>query len=260
MKSSMGNKKILLLATDCDATNIIYNYLKNDFNITEVIIEEKESKKVFLKRRIKKLGYWTVIVQIFFQLIIAKLLIIFSKKRISEILNQFDLSTERIPEKKITHVTSINDSSTVELIQKINPDLIIVSGTRIISKKILSAVNCKIINIHAGITPKYRGVHGMYWALAGNDKENAGVTVHYVDKGVDTGEILANKIIEAEKHDNFSTYPYLQIAEGVILLKNVIYAEFENNVTTFIVEGESNLWYHPTFCQYLYNRLLKNIK
>ena len=260
MKSSMETRKIIMLATDCDATNIIYNYLKNDFNITEVIIEEKESKKVFLKRRIKKLGYWTVIGQIFFQLIIAKLLIILSKKRISEILNQFVLSTARIPEKKITHVTSINDSSTVELIQKINPDLIIVSGTRIISKKILSAVDCKIINIHAGITPKYRGVHGMYWAMVDNDKENAGVTVHFVDKGIDTGGILANKIIEAEKHDNFSTYPYLQIAEGVILLKNVIYSIFENNVTTFNVKGESKLWYHPTFFQYLYYRLFKNIK
>jgi methionyl-tRNA formyltransferase len=41
-----------------------------------------------------------------------------------------------------------------------------------------SSINSKFVNIHVGITPKYRGVHGTYWALVNNDVENSGVTVH----------------------------------------------------------------------------------
>jgi folate-dependent phosphoribosylglycinamide formyltransferase PurN len=72
-------------------------------------------------------------------------------------------------------------------LKAINPDLVIVNGTRIISKKVLSSINSKFVNIHVGITPKYRGVHGTYWALVNNDVENSGVTVHFVDEGIDTG-------------------------------------------------------------------------
>jgi folate-dependent phosphoribosylglycinamide formyltransferase PurN len=67
-------------------------------------------------------------------------------------------------------------------LKAINPDLVIVNGTRIISKKVLSSINSKFVNIHVGITPKYRGVHGTYWALVNNDVENSGVTVHFVDE------------------------------------------------------------------------------
>ena len=41
--------------------------------------------------------------------------------------------------------------------------------------------------MHAGITPQYRGVHGGYWAVVNNDPEHCGVTIHFVDKGIDTG-------------------------------------------------------------------------
>ena len=49
---------------------------------------------------------------------------------------------------------------------------------------------CPVLNYHAGITPKYRGMNGGYWALATGDAGNFGATVHLVDAGVDTGGVL----------------------------------------------------------------------
>ncbi len=54
----------------------------------------------------------------------------------------------------------------------------------------LAAIDAPFINYHAGINPKYRGQHPGYWALASDDAENAGVTIHLVDEGVDTGSVL----------------------------------------------------------------------
>lgn len=144
---------------------------------------------------------------------------------------------------------------------EINPDIVLVNGTRIISSKVLGSTNAVFINMHTGITPKYRGVHGGYWALANNDKENCGVTIHIVDKGVDTGGILYQTTIPLTAKDNFITYPYLQFGEGLPLMKKAIDDIAINKVVVMKPETtESKLWYHPTIWQYLFKRILKGKK
>jgi folate-dependent phosphoribosylglycinamide formyltransferase PurN len=78
----------------------------------------------------------------------------------------------------------------------------------------LQSTSAKFINTYTGITPLYRDVHGGYWALFQNDKENCDVTVLLVDEGIDTGNIIYQFLIQPTKHDNFSTYPLLQLSEG----------------------------------------------
>ena len=57
------------------------------------------------------------------------------------------------------------------------------------------------------------------------------VTVHEVDTGIDTGNIIYQKTIDVTTKDNFSTYPLLQLAEGIIYLKKALADIFSNNVT-----------------------------
>ena len=75
------------------------------------------------------------------------------------------------------------------------------------------------INYHAGITPKYRGVHGGYWAKAEGDPGNFGITVHLIDKGIDTGEVLYQARLASTAEDNYSTFPYLQLVAALPLLE-----------------------------------------
>jgi folate-dependent phosphoribosylglycinamide formyltransferase PurN len=257
----MENKKIVLLAVIGESTNIIYNSISKYFGIFTTIIESKESTKTFIKRRIKRLGLFTVIGQILFQIFIAIPLNFLSKKRKQEIINDNLLDVTDIPKEKINAVTSVNSSSTISLLKDINPDIIIVNGTRIISKKILSAINCKFINTHAGITPKYRGLHGTYWALLNNDLANSGVTVHFVDEGIDTGDIINQSAVVPSKNDNFSTYPLLQLSEGLKILNIAIQDFFDNKLITQKKKStESKLWYHPTIWTYLFYRIFKGVK
>ena len=109
-------------------------------------------------------------------------------------------------------------------------------------------------------SPKYRGVHGAYWALVNNDPENCGVTIHRVDKGIDTGGVIDQKMIEITPKDSFVTYPLLQLAAGIPLMQKAI-ANFKNDTMgTIVVPGPSKLWFHPTMGQYLYNRIAKGIR
>ncbi|MOA28997.1 phosphoribosylglycinamide formyltransferase [compost metagenome] len=111
-----------------------------------------------------------------------------------------------------------------------------------------------------GITPRYRGVHGGYWALANRDRENCGVTVHLVDKGIDTGGVMYQDVIHPDHRDNFNTYPIHQIAKAIPLLKKTLSDIRQNQVLIKPGVTPSTLWYHPTIFEYLKTRLTIGVK
>jgi len=85
---------------------------------------------------------------------------------------------------------SLNDSENVEEIISLNPDIIVSYGCSIIKEPLLSEFNNRIINIHLGLSPYYRGCGTNFWPLVNNEPEYIGVTFMYIDSGIDTGEII----------------------------------------------------------------------
>lgn len=256
----MENKKIVMLVGPDESSGFFYHGLKDSFSIQHVILETPVSKKDFLKKRINRLGIWTVLGQVLFQLIIVKILRLNSKDRIREICRFGGLSQEKIADNVLFRVPSINSDECLAFLKEINPDIVVVNGTRIISKKILNGIDAIFINTHSGITPKYRGVHGGYWALATGDQNNCGVSVHLVDPGIDTGGVLYQKNIKITREDNFVTYTYLQNVEGIKLMKKAISDAINGTIKVVVPNLESKLWYHPTIWQYLSNRIFKGVK
>ena len=253
-------KTIVMLTGKGKSSRILYHALSEDFHIEKIIQEEGVDRKKFLKRRAKRLGYWRVFGQILFQGALVPLLKKTSKKRADEIMAKYRLNDHSIDKNAIKEVTSVNAQTCMELLQNLKPDIVIVNGTRIISKKILNCVDATFINTHAGITPRYRGVHGGYWALANNDKDHCGVSVHLVDAGIDTGGVLYQKNIEPTPHDNFSTYPLLQLAEGISLMKKAIKDVMAKQVKEVHPDLDSKLWSHPTIWSYMWKRIMRGVK
>lgn len=70
------------------------------------------------------------------------------------------------------------------------PDIILVYGTRILDKSIFNLSSDITINIHMGITDHYRGSRSEFWSIYNKDYTNIGFTIHRVDTGIDTGQIL----------------------------------------------------------------------
>lgn len=256
-----NRKRVLILATDCDSTNMVFNALDRDFEICAVVIEDAVSKKDLVRRRVKKLGPRTVAGQLAFKALVVPALAARGKRRIAAIIQQYGLDTSPIVSARRIRVPSVNSDECRNLLASQRPDLVVVNGTRIISKATLGATSARFINIHTGTTPLYRGVHGGYWALAQQDPQGFGVTVHFVDTGIDTGTILKQGQVEPTADDNFTTYPYLQYAVGLPLLKqataDVLSGEW---LTQLPPDGPSRLWSHPTIGQYLINRLFRNVR
>jgi folate-dependent phosphoribosylglycinamide formyltransferase PurN len=254
--------KIIMLATDSRSTRLVYHGLSKSLVIDKVVIEDKVPTKQFLKYRLKKLGISTVLGQLVFQIGVATPLSILSKKRLQNILQEAENSELPIPDDKIIRVPSVNDEATRNILSLLSPAVIIVNGTRIIGKKTLTCTKAPFINTHVGITPRYRGVHGGYWALTENAADSCGVTVHLVDTGVDTGAILGQALIIPTTKDNFTTYPVLQTLSAIEILRTIVPKALKGQIEPIesSSKGESKQWFHPTILQYLKYRIFKGIK
>ncbi len=130
--------------------------------------------------------------------------------------------TEEDPDKRA--------SAMIEALKKAGTDIIVLAGyMSIIPESIVKEYEKRIINIHPSLIPKHCG-KGFYGekvhksVLASGDTES-GATVHFVDEGVDTGEIIVQRKVDVKEGDTAET-----LAERVLKVEHEILVEAINKV------------------------------
>jgi folate-dependent phosphoribosylglycinamide formyltransferase PurN len=250
-----------MVAVDSPGTWRVFQALDRAVGVDHVVIEDKVGARALVAGRARRLGWRTVAGQLAFQLAVQPLLERRSRRRTRELLGAAGLlDATPAPEERITRVPSVNDPQALEALRRLAPRVVVVGGTRIIAPAVLEAVPATFLNMHAGITPRYRGVHGGYWALACGDPDHCGVTVHVVDPGVDTGDVVAQARIEPTARDNFANYPVLQLVAGLPLLLDAVRAALDGRLEQAPASGPSRQWYHPTLGGYLLTRLRRGVR
>jgi folate-dependent phosphoribosylglycinamide formyltransferase PurN len=242
---------VVMLAGAGDMTNIIYHHLAKIYGPFRVIMERPAPATHKVKVRLRKLGMMPVLSQLAFLATAKPWLTRSSQAVIQDHCDAIGMNRGGIPQDVITHVESVNAEACRNVLRDADPKIVVVCGTRIIGKKTLASVSGQFVNTHTGITPQYRGAHGGYWALYNRDPERCGVTVHLVDAGIDTGDVLGQDLIRPGPEDSFATYPYLQIAAALPMLDQSVRHALVRPLTGKKVEGESAVWYHPGIGQYL---------
>lgn len=254
MPTASPPPKLLLLGSDHPTTWIVFNRLVREFGLFDAIIEAPVAKRTLLRIRARKLGWPAVVSQVAFVALLRPILRYQSAARLRSICRGQDLETTRPFTPAIRDVASVNDGEIIDLIAAVKPDVVIINGTRILKPTLLNRIKAPLINMHQGITPRYRGAHGGYWAMHAGDPGHCGVTVHLIDEGIDTGNIIEQAVISPIAADSYITYPYLQVAAALPLLVAAIRACAKGELKTFAAEGVSAVWYHPGFFQYLIAR------
>jgi methionyl-tRNA formyltransferase len=120
--------------------------------------------------------------------------------------------------------------SVISKIIKYNIDLgIVVDYSKIIPKEVFDIPHYKIFNIHFSLLPKYRGASPIQAALCNGDYET-GVTSFYIDKTLDTGDIIIQKKININFNDNAQTLLLKLIPLGIDVMNITIDSLITNNV------------------------------
>jgi phosphoribosylglycinamide formyltransferase-1 len=94
--------------------------------------------------------------------------------------------------------TELNEGKVLQVINTIQPDLIVLAGFLLkFPDTIIAAYPNKIINIHPALLPKYggKGMYGMniHKAIVDNKERETGITIHYVDENYDEGDVIFQK-------------------------------------------------------------------
>ena len=85
----------------------------------------------------------------------------------------------------------INTPDSVRLVEQLDPDILLVFGTGIVGKAVLSKAKRIALNMHTGISPYYRGCDCAFWPLYNREWDMVGATVHECTQDVDGGRIFA---------------------------------------------------------------------
>ena len=103
-----------------------------------------------------------------------------------------------------------------------NPDLIVVVAYgKILPEYVLNFPKFGCINVHGSLLPKYRGAAPMQWCLI-NGEEKTGVTTMYMEKGLDTGDMLLKSEIELTEDDNYETvHDKLNVLGANLLIETI---------------------------------------
>ncbi len=78
----------------------------------------------------------------------------------------------------------------LKILRNLKPDIILCFGCSVLGSKYLKVFSNKILNIHLGLSPFYRGQATNYWAFVNNEIQFIGATFHKIDGGIDTGPII----------------------------------------------------------------------
>lgn len=119
------------------------------------------------------------------------------------------------------------DIDFIEKLKSYNADVfVVVAYGQLLPEAILNIPRCGCINVHASLLPKYRGAAPLQWCVI-NGETKTGVTIMFMDKGLDTGDMILKEEIEIDKEDTYGTiHDKLSIIGANALIKAL--QEIEN--------------------------------
>jgi len=153
-------------------------------------------------------------------------------------------------------VSELHSEKTLKFLRQAGTDLLINAGGGIFKSGIIDTINIGILNAHMGYLPDYRGMNVLEWSLFYN--KPVGVTLHMIDRGIDTGDILSFREIPIEKGDTIDDLRNKSAIANFIQFSEVI-AGFSNRDIVgrrqLPEEGRQYFVMHPRLKSYVAGKL-----
>ncbi len=236
--------KIILVTSNELRHRYIQTFVYNLKKITtELIIEEQQNSKKNLQKISKK------------QKEHFKLRNFSEKKFFKRKINH------KIKKIKISKLSDIEKNKTIlKKIMKIKPDIILCFGCSIFKKSFINRFKGKLLNIHLGLSPYYRGQGTNFWPFVNNELQFIGATFHLIDYGIDTGPIIHQVRAKIFKGDNVHSIGNRLIRDLTKSLK-IILENFQNFGVYRQMKSEERKYYESKdFNDYAIEKLLNNYK
>ena len=151
-----------------------------------------------------------------------------------------------------------NDPSSVEAMRRMKPDVVLVFGTGLLHQTLIDAFPGRVLNIHLGLSPYYRGAGTNFWPLVNREPEYCGATIHFLDAGVDSGPVIAHVRPEMHETDGPHEIGNRTIVAAASALADAAVALDEGGVRTVEQAGGGRLYKRADFSAGAVTRLYAN--
>lgn len=128
-------------------------------------------------------------------------------------------------------VPTHNGPECQDLLRRLAPDIIAVYGTGIIRARIIRLAGKAILNMHTGLSPRYRGSDTIFWPLYHEEPDWIGVTIHVLDEGLDSGPIIRTGRPEIAADDHEDSLFCKAVMVGAPLYADAIRTVFQDGVS-----------------------------
>jgi len=118
----------------------------------------------------------------------------------------------------------LNSQKTIDFLDSINPDIVFIFGSHLIKEPLYSKLPKNSINLHGGLSPRYRGTATMFWPFYFLEPNHVGATFHYIVSEPDAGTIIHQSISKLEKGDKIhdvSCKAIIQASYDVVTLLEI---------------------------------------
>lgn len=230
----------------------LINKLNQNFNVIGVVYENRRSKSVMsygLKTLSKK--------------VLSRLFLGFISKTWKKLQNYYEGKFSKLDQVPSLEVENINDSRVQEFSSKLNPDLIIVSGTALIKGgNLLTQSKYGIINLHTGLSPYIKGgPNCTNWCLSIGETHLIGNTIMWIDEGIDSGNLILTEQTPLNGKESFFDI-HLKVMEHAHELYVDAINNIKNNCAQSIPQeniGEGKTFYNKNWNLQAQFNLLVNL-
>lgn len=167
--------------------------------------------------------------------------------------------SKEIPLIQVPH-GSINNEEVFNIINDAAPDLIVLFGTSIIKDPLLSSYKDRIINLHLGLSPYYKGSATNLYPYLFDEPECIGATIHIASEKVDDGAILHQLRPDITETDNLHDIGNKVIKKAGELLPKVLKAYRDGNIKPVLQKGSGRLCRNKDVTAYVIREIYKNFE
>ena len=121
---------------------------------------------------------------------------------------------------KVDH-SALNSEESISFLRSVNPDLVLVFGSGMVRDPLFSALPAHAVNLHLGLSPRYRGAATLFWPFYFLEPAFAGSTFHYIVHEPDAGEIIHQSVPQLDAKDQIhdvACKTVIQSAEDALTL------------------------------------------
>lgn len=167
------------------------NKIHNKFPLAAIVRETKKSRQ-------------KITPGVFFEKVIERFFLTAIGKAWRGMLDHYRKKFPDYPKVPILDVQDINSEEVYEFTTSYAPDLIVVSGTRLIKKKLLGIhPKIGILNLHTGLSPYIKGgPNCTNWCIANKQFHFIGNTIMWIDEGIDSGNLMATEFTSFEGNES----------------------------------------------------------